>query len=86
MVQKCALKIKIMANRINDAKSWSHSFVNIILIIIRDINAATGKCIFLRWNKNSNLMILIASDYSVNKVMFYYCLINFLMNVFCFLY
>lgn len=48
MVQKCALKIKIMANRINDAKSWSHSFVNIILIIIRDINAATGKCIFLR--------------------------------------
>lgn len=48
MVQKCALKIKIMANSINDVKSWSHSFVNVILIIIRDINSATGKCIFLR--------------------------------------
>ncbi|AMG69159.1 hypothetical protein B9086_015280 [Morganella morganii subsp. morganii] len=48
MVQKCALKIKIMANSINNAKSCSHSFVNIILIIIRDINSATGKCIFLR--------------------------------------
>ena len=30
-------------------------------------------------------MILIASDYSVNKVVFYYCLINFRVSVF-FLY
>ncbi|RUT66415.1 hypothetical protein CKG00_08410 [Morganella morganii] len=30
MVQKYALKVKIMANRINDAKSWSHSLVNVI--------------------------------------------------------
>ncbi|GIZ29064.1 hypothetical protein TUM12151_11730 [Morganella morganii] len=48
MVQKCVLKIKIMANSINDAKSWSHSFVNIILIIIRDINSAADNDTVLR--------------------------------------